>query len=136
VLCSQPGQPQQGLARGVREPFTWSDLAFEHHADQPFDSERRQRLTHQPALAEHRDPGTQLLHLFKLVRHEEDRLALRGEPAQRVEELLPLAGADTGGRLIQDEHPRPQPKKAEQFQLLPLAYRQRSDFGLEVDGES
>ena len=98
--------------------------------------ERRQRLADEPALAEHGHAGAELLDLLELVRHEEDGLALGGQPAQGVEELLALGGADAGGGLVEDEHARAQPQQAQQLELLALAHGERADLGLEVDGEA
>ena len=109
-----------------RHALAGGDLPLEHHGDEAVHPERRQRLADEPPLPQHGHAGAELLHLLELVRHEEDGLALRGQAAERAEELLALDGADAGGGLVEDEHARAQPQQAQQLELLALAHGERA----------
>jgi hypothetical protein len=80
-------------------------LLADHHGDEVDLGELPgETLTHQAAVAQHRDAVRDLVHLVQEVRHEEDRDALVLELPHDAEELLALLRVETGGRLVEDEH--------------------------------
>ena len=58
------------------------------------------------ALAQHRHPVGQGLHLVHLVGDDDDGLARVAHVAQYGEELVRLLGGEDGGGLVQDEDVR------------------------------
>ncbi len=136
LLRAHALQPEEDVAGSARYPFSWGHLPLEHHGDQLVHLERGESLAHEPPLAEHGHPGAEFLHFLQLVGDEEHGLALRGQPAQGVEELRPLRGADAGGGLVEDQHACAQPQQAQQLQLLALADGERFDLGLEIEGQA
>ena len=67
---------------------------------------------------------------------EDDRVAIRREPAQDGEDLLGLLGSEDGGRLVEDEDARIAVERLEDLDPLLLADGQGVDPGVGVDLEA
>jgi hypothetical protein len=109
----------------------------EHHRHDVSGVPRRRGLANEHALAQDGRPRAQELDILQLVGDEDDGPPLRRESLERGKELLLLRQADSGGRLVQDQHPRAQPQETEDLQLLALSHGQRvhERIGLEAEGE-
>ena len=130
-------QREHRLAERHSLLLRWGHHPAEHHLDQLFGGTGQRGLAHQLAPAHHRDRLAEGLHFLELVGYEGDDHPLAGQNAQRGEEAVLLGGGDPRRRLVEDEHPGPQPEEAGDLQLLALTHRQRSRrcAGVELEPE-
>ena len=89
------------------------------------------------AAPDDRDPIGDLEDLVQLVADEDDRMPLRGKPAQDSEDLLRLLGGEDGGGLVEDEDAGIAVERLEDLDPLLLTDRQGVDpgVGIEVEAE-
>ena len=80
-----------------------------------------------PAEAEHRDAGRRLEDVVQVVRDQDDREPLLGQPLDEREHLLGLRYAERGGRLVEDHELRVPHHRARDRDGLPLAAGERRD---------
>ncbi len=127
---------QHRATMGRFDPFVEANHPTKHHFHQPVGPVRRLRLTHQLSLAQDSDLAAELFDFFKLVRDEDDRLALLSQQSQRLEELLFLLQADASCRFVQDQNLDAKPEQAQDLKLLAFANRKRAHLGIRIDAEA
>ena len=88
------------------------------------------------AAPDDRDPVRDLEDLVELVADEDDAVALGGQAAQDLEDLLGLLGRQDRRRFVEDEDPGVAVEGLEDLDPLLPADRQRPDLGLRVDLEA
>ena len=96
---------------------------------------RRNPRAHDLAPSDDGDPVGDLQHLVQLVADEDDRVALRGEAPEDLEDLLGLLRRQHGGRLVEDEDPCLPVQRLQDLDPLLPADRQRADLDIGVDVE-
>src|SRR5713101_4059619 len=128
---------EQRLARGSRFLFdTQQDLAAHHHARE---SRLRRALAGNrldlPSPSQDRDPICDLDDLLELVRDEDERLALRLQPADDLEQLGRLLGCQDGCGLVEDEDLGSAVERLQDLDSLLLADADVLHARLRVDGK-
>ena len=110
------------------------ELAPEHHRNELQPRQLRSRgRPDQPAVAQHRDPISDLIDLVEEVGDEDNRDAMGLEIAHDLEQNLDLVGVETGGRLVEHQHPRVVFKSARNGDQLLNRQRIGSELLLDVD---
>ena len=111
-------------------------VAADHQRHQPLPGDVRDGLAGDGDLAitQHRHTVAKQEHLVELVADEDDRDALRPEPAQHVEQRRRLVIGDRGGRLVQKQDLCLERERLGDFDNLHLRDRERSHLGLRIDG--
>ena len=137
VLDLEPVHLQQRRARrGRLLGDAEQHVAADHHAREAL--LRRALGRHRLdllAAPQHAHAVGDLEHLAELVRDEDDRLALRRQRAQDLEQLGGLLGGQHRGRLVEDQHLGAAVERPQDLDALLLADRDVADPRLGVDAE-
>ena len=86
-----------------------------------------------PGVTEDGDGVAQLVDLLEVVRDEQEGHALGAQRAELAEEPVDAAGVQPGGRLVEDDQPRPEGQRTGDLHELPLFDAEILDAGGRVD---
>ena len=123
-----------GLRRRLLDPQ--EDIATDHRAGERRlgRSLPRNRLD-LLAAAQHRDPVGDLEHLVQLVADEDDRLAVRLQAPNDLEQLVRLLGRQYRGRLVEDQDVGTAIERLQDLDPLFLAHRDVADERARINGQ-
>ncbi len=133
----KPARLQHDLA-GMRGPLVdlENDLAADHRVGEfGRGSLRGLERRNDFAAPHHRDAIRQAHDLAQLVGDEDDRLVLRFQHAQHLEQLVGLGRGQHGGRLVENEDFRAAHQRLQNFDALLQADRKFADDRVGIDLE-
>ena len=109
------------------------ELATEHPAHQRKPRQfGRNKLADQRAVAEHRDPVANRIHLLEKMGHKHYAQALRAQLPHDLEQLPDLLLVEAGGGLVEDQELRAQIERACDGHHLLDRQRQQAEFGVHI----